>query len=73
MFRHTGTRWSRQSEEIPLSRVTDYTLLLLATLNKIQNKDYTQTVMGEEIIAKEDIGFLEEEIRKNLGGLGYDL
>ena len=65
MFRYTGAKWSRQSEEIPINRVADFTLLLLAVLNKIQNGDFSQTILGEELVAKEDLSFLEGEIKKN--------
>jgi hypothetical protein len=36
VWRHTGKRWSRQSEELPLHRVLDLTLLILATM-KLMN------------------------------------
>lgn len=32
VFRHTGKRWSRQSEELPLHRPIDLTLLLCAVI-----------------------------------------
>ena len=34
VWRHTGEKWSRQSEELPLWRVLDLAILLIATIKE---------------------------------------
>lgn len=63
-FRHTGNKWSRQSEEVPIDRVADMTLLLLSTIDKIKNGSKNQSSLGEINVAEEDLSFLESEINK---------
>lgn len=50
VFRHTGNKWSRQSEELPLHRALDLTIIILAS---IQNKKLSRgsvTFLNEELI-----------------------
>lgn len=66
IFRKTsGNKWSRQGEELPINRVADFTLLLLSTINKIQNNDFSKTLLKEEVISNEDLSFLAGEIKNN--------
>ena len=37
VFRKSNNRWSRQSEELPLWRVLDLAILLVATINETQS------------------------------------
>jgi len=37
VWRHTGEKWSRQSEELPLSRVLDLAILACAGINYFQD------------------------------------
>jgi len=62
IFRHTGKKWSRQSEEVPVGRVADITLLLLATMKRIQHNDNEPSLLSEKIISKKDLLFLEKVI-----------
>ncbi|WP_312922135.1 DUF6530 family protein [Empedobacter brevis] len=48
VFRHTGTRWSRQSEELPLHRNIDLNILLVSTLLKeYKTKDFDLIIDDE--------------------------
>jgi hypothetical protein len=38
-FRHTGDRWSRQSEELPLHRCLDAALLIAAAVDQVPQGD----------------------------------
>ena len=49
VWRHTGERWSRQSEELPLHRVLDLTLLILETMRLMNGaKDHQNLCDGED-------------------------
>jgi len=37
-LRHTGTKWSRQSEELPIHRVVDLTLLLAEAVRSVDGR-----------------------------------
>jgi len=63
LFRHNGNKWSRQSEEVPIERVGDFTLMLLSTINKIQNNSSDKSILDEEFIAEGDFEFLKDEIQ----------
>lgn len=65
LFRHTGEKWSRQSEELPISRVGDMALILLAAINKIYRSNDSQTILNEEVLKLEDLNFLKSEIEAN--------
>ena len=45
VWRHTGKKWSRQSEEIPLHRVIDLNILLLGSLMANANSEYPKTIL----------------------------
>jgi hypothetical protein len=49
VWRHTGNRWSRQNEELPLHRNIDLNILLIATLLKDTNSDYPNSNLREEV------------------------
>lgn len=55
VFRHSGKRWSRQSEELPLHRAVDLTLLLAKALFAEES---------QEIILEPDSLFGQPEILK---------
>jgi hypothetical protein len=41
VFRHTGTKWSRESEELPLWRPIDLVMLLVLMMEQIKNPPIT--------------------------------
>ena len=49
VWRHTSTKWSRQSEEIPLHRNIDLNILLIASLLKDITSDYPNSNLREEV------------------------
>ncbi len=61
-FRHSGTRWSRQSEEVPIHRLGYMMQLLLSAIRLSQTDGPPlQTALREEIIYAEELGFLRAE------------
>ena len=59
IWRKSAYKWSRQSEDIPLWRLLDLAILLVATL-----KD-KKSILGETIINDADERFLKEMIKDN--------
>jgi hypothetical protein len=57
VWRHTGSKWSRQSEEIPLHRNIDLNILLLASLLKDTDSKYPNSNLREEV---DDINKVKE-------------
>ncbi len=49
VWRHTGIKWSRQSEEIPLHRSLDLNILLLGSLMTDIDSGYPKTNLREEV------------------------
>ncbi len=49
VWRHTDQRWSRQSEELPVHRNIDLTLLFVGSLLKSSNSQTSQTILNEEV------------------------
>jgi hypothetical protein len=49
VWRHTGTKWSRQSEELPIHRSIDLNILLLGSLMTDIDSGYPKTNLREEI------------------------
>lgn len=49
VWRHTGTKWSRQSEELPIHRIIDLNILLLGSLMTDIDSGYPKTNLREEI------------------------
>jgi hypothetical protein len=64
-FRYTGKKWSRQSEELPINRIGDMALMLLAAIKRIYKPSISSTILNEEEIKPEDINFLQSEIEIN--------
>lgn len=65
LFRTDGSRWSRQSEEIPIERVPDFTLMLLAAINISKNLNKGKTLLNEQVISVEDLSFISDAIDLN--------
>lgn len=60
VWRHTGNRWSRQSEELPLHRNLDLTILLLHVLfDEALNLD-SFLVKAKTQFSEDQIGGIEE-------------
>lgn len=50
VWRHTGRKWSRQSEELPIHRNIDLNILFLGALMTDLNAAYPKTNLGEKIV-----------------------
>ena len=48
VWRHTGEKWSRQSEELPLHRVLDLAVLVIRTLQYFQDAYRYENLYDEE-------------------------
>ena len=64
VWRHTGESWSRQSEELPLHRNLDLSILLVSSLLP-RNNNYSNSVLREEIENEADLNFLKLFLLKN--------
>ncbi len=65
IFRYTGEQWSRQSEEVPINRVADLTLLLLASIKKVKEPKSESSLLNEQIIKSDELDFLKDELEIN--------
>ena len=67
IFRHSGNRWSRQSEEVPIQRLGYMLEMLLIAILQCQRsgEESFRSELLEEIIAPEDMDFLREQIMAN--------
>lgn len=65
IFRHTGEKWSRQSEELPINRVGDIALLLLTAMKKVYKSSSDQTILNEVTLKEDELDFLKDEFENN--------
>lgn len=65
VWRHTGDRWSRQSEELPLHRIFDLCILTIASFMTDPDTDFPITSLGEKVFRKEDLSALREYLVDN--------
>lgn len=67
IFRHSGNRWSRQSEEVPIQRLGYMLEMLLVAMLQCQRsgEESFRSELLEEIVTPEDLDFLREQIRAN--------
>ena len=52
-----NNKWSRQSEELPVHRVLDLSILLIASLIKDENADLPDSTLGETIVPSQEDNF----------------
>jgi hypothetical protein len=60
VWRYTGKRWSRQSEELPLHRNIDLNILLLGALTTDITSGYPKTILREEIDRQDDVKSIKD-------------
>lgn len=60
VWRHTGEKWSRQSEELPLHRNIDLNILLLGALMTDIVSGYPKTNLREEIDNVNDVQLIKD-------------
>ncbi len=51
VFRHTGQNWSRQSEELPIHRVLDLAIFIVASMQSTSGGQKSVSSLKETIIA----------------------
>lgn len=49
VWRHTGKKWSRQSEELPIHRNLDLSILFLAAITADETSHYSKSYLNEKI------------------------
>ncbi len=69
ILRHTGERWSRQSEEVPIQRLGHMMQLLLWAIRKSQEDGSAPTNLGETVLFPDEMDFLRREFHANRDGL----
>ena len=69
VWRHTGKKWSRQNEEIPIHRNIDLTILLLGSLLTDISAKYPATSLREEIINETKVLDIQNYYKKNENSL----
>jgi len=64
MWRYSedGNRWSRQSEEVPISRITDMALMLVSAIKTLKTLDYRTgfTYLKEDFVNEDDMPFIKK-------------
>lgn len=65
VWRYTGEKWSRQSEELPLHRNIDLNILLLGALLTKVDSNYPVTNLSEEIENKDGVSDIKDFYKKH--------
>lgn len=65
VWRHTGKKWSRQNEEIPIHRNIDLSILLLGSLLTDISSKYPSTSLREEIINESKVVEIQNYYKNN--------
>ena len=67
VLRWTGDRWSRQSEELPISRVFDCSILLLSAIKALQSEDgqIDNCYLHPQYVKEDESGFLKDILKKS--------
>jgi hypothetical protein len=65
IFRHTGDKWSRQSEELPLHRVLDLAILLASVMKRQTADEPSLTTLPEEVISASGFNDLKNYLANN--------
>lgn len=60
VWRHSGGKWSRQSEELPIHRSLDLNILLLGALMTDITSGYPKTNLREEIDRENDVESIKD-------------
>lgn len=65
VWRHTGEKWTRQSEELPLHRVLDLAILILSRYPMKEENIEIKTILSEAIINPDEISLIESFMEEN--------
>ncbi|UUE46351.1 DUF6530 family protein [Pectobacterium aroidearum] len=79
VWRNTGEKWSRQSEELPLHRVIDLATLICITMDYSKNSrlsssdDFPVTRSADNADLTHHIGLMKKELKENHKNLDKSL
>lgn len=79
VWRYTGEKWSRQSEELPLHRVIDLATLICITMDYSKNgrlsssDDFPVTRSADNADLTHHIGLMKKELKENHESLDQSL
>lgn len=65
VWRHTGTKWSRQSEELPLHRIIDLNTTILKSMLISAGIPEPTTQLNIKVIAPADLNLIMEYYKNN--------
>ncbi len=65
VFRLVNDRWSRQSEELPIHRVLDLTILIIASMKRKDSLNESISTFKENIIDNNHFDFMQSYFEKN--------
>ena len=65
VWRHTGNKWSRQSEELPIHRALDLSILTIASILTDIKSNYPLTSLREEIVNEDRVSEISDYYERN--------
>jgi hypothetical protein len=64
-YNNNANKWKRQSDDLPLHRVFDLSILILGSMLYDENSDYSKTRLNEMVIDKEELPYLIKYLKDN--------
>jgi hypothetical protein len=65
IWRHTGEKWSRQSEEMPLHRALDLSILAIAAILADTKSNYSLSNLREEIVDENRVAEIRDYFKQH--------
>jgi len=65
IWRHTGEKWSRQSEEMPIHRNLDLSILFIASLLTDTSVPFSESVLREVVDDDKKVALIQSYYKKN--------
>lgn len=65
VFRRKNGKWLRQSEELPIHRVLDLSILIISSLNINAKNGKQLTSLKEEVVNAENLIFIQDNFQKD--------
>jgi hypothetical protein len=73
IWRHSGSQWKRSSEEMPLHRVLDCTIMIIAGILNARDNKLENYFLDLEILDKWEVTLVNDFLIKNKDVLGERL
>lgn len=67
IWRHSGKKWSRQSEEMPLHRALDLSILTIASILTDEKSKYPLTSLREVIVSEDRVAEIKNYYKHDEG------